>query len=108
MKIFLCEYFKPNDKVIADDKNGDEMTLKQKASKGRNANFLAAGFALAVYIIGGLSVMIGLGLIGILGAQELWGWGEARSIGYLVFAVGLIMSILGVLIMRIMRNRRWA
>ncbi|MES0398128.1 MAG: hypothetical protein ABUK17_11440, partial [Syntrophobacteria bacterium] len=68
----------------------------------------AAGFALAVYIIGGLAVMTGLGLIGILGAEDLWGWGEARSIGYLVFAVGLIMSILGVLIMRIMRNRRWA
>ena len=84
------------------------MALEQKETMSRRANFMAAGFALAVYIIGGLAVMTGLGLIGILGAEDLWGWGEARSIGYLVFAVGLIMSILGVLIMRIMRNRRWA
>lgn len=84
------------------------MRLKQKISKDSNVNYIAAGFALTVYIIGGLCVMIGLALIGILGAQDLWGWGEARSIGYLVFAVGLIMSILGVLIMRIMRNRSWA
>ena len=84
------------------------MALEQKKTMSRSANFMAAGFALAVYIIGGLAVMTGLGLIGILGAEDLWGWGEARSIGYLVFAVGLILSILGVLIMRIMRNRRWA
>ena len=84
------------------------MALEQKETMSKSANFIAAGFALAVYIIGGLAVMTGLGLIGILGAEDLWGWGEARSIGYLVFAVGLIMSILGVLIMRIMRNRRWA
>ena len=84
------------------------MTIKQKRSMSMNSNFMAAGFALTVYVIGGLGVMTGLGLIGILGAQDLWGWGEAQSIGYLVFAVGLIMSILGVLIMRIMRNRRWA
>ena len=84
------------------------MAQEQKKTMSRNANLMAAGFALAVYIIGGLAVMTGLGLIGILGAEDLWGWGEARSIGYLVFAVGLILSILGVLIMRIMRNRRWA
>ena len=77
--------------------------------KGKNrAGWLAAGFALTVYIVGGLSVMAGLVLIGILGTQDLWGWGEARSIGYLFFAVGIILSVLGVLIMRIMRNRRHA
>jgi hypothetical protein len=84
------------------------MEPEQKQTITNKANFMAAGFALIVYIIGGLGVMTGLGLIGILGAQDLWGWGEARSIGYLVFAVGMILSILGVLIMRVMRNRRWA
>lgn len=84
------------------------MEPEQKQTITSKANFMAAGFALSVYIIGGLGVMTGLGLIGILGAQDLWGWGEARSIGYLIFAVGMILSILGVLIMRIMRNRRWA
>lgn len=84
------------------------MKLKKQQTSARKASILAAGFALSVYVLGGLGVMTGLGLIGMVGAQDLWGWGEARSIGYLVFAVGLIMSILGVLIMRIMRNRRWA
>ena len=82
------------------------MQQKQQASK-RRTDLLAVGFALTVYIVGGLSVMVGLGFIGMLGTQDLWGWGEARSIGYLLFFVGIIMSILGVLIMRIMRNRRW-
>ncbi len=84
------------------------MKLKKQQTRARKANILAAGFAISVYVIGGLGVMTGLVLIGMVGAQDLWGWGDARSIGYLVFAVGLILSILGVLIMRIMRNRRWA
>ena len=83
------------------------MKHKQQVAAKRSG-LLAAGFALTVYIVGGLSVMIGLGFIGMLGYQDLWGWGEARSIGYLLFAVGIILSILGVLVMRIMRNRRWA
>jgi hypothetical protein len=33
------------------------------------------------------------------------GLGQAASIGYLFFGVGLCMTILGVLVMRIMRNR---
>ncbi len=44
-------------------------------------------------------------MIGILGRQDLWGWGEARGMGYLAFGIGIILSILGVLMMRIMRNR---
>ena len=83
------------------------MKQKQKGA-AKKAGLLAAGFALTVYIVGGLSVMVGLGFIGMLGSQDLWGWGEASSIGYLLFFVGIILSILGVLIMRIMRNRRWA
>ena len=49
--------------------------------------------------------MAGLVMIGVLGAQDLWGWGEARGIGYMAFGVGIVLSVLGVLIMRIMRNR---
>lgn len=79
--------------------------IKQQAVM-RNTSFLIAGFALTVYIVGGIGVMAGLVLIGMIGHQDLWGWGDARSIGYFVFAVGLILSILGVLIMRIMRNRQ--
>ena len=64
-----------------------------------------AAVALTTYIIGGLALMAGLVMIGFLGSQNLWGLGEARSIGYLFFLVGACMSIFGVLVMRIMRNR---
>jgi len=56
-------------------------------------------------VAGGLLVMAGLVMIGILGSQNLWGWGEARGMGYMAFGVGILLSILGVMIMRIMRNR---
>lgn len=69
---------------------------------------LLAGAALAVYVIGGVGVMVGLILIGIVGERDLWGWGQANSIGYLCFGTGLCLTILGVLVMRIMRNRRIA
>jgi len=57
-----------------------------------------AGLALSLY-------MGGLIMIGILGSQDLWGWGEARGIGYLAFGIGIVASVCGVLIMRILRNR---
>ena len=64
-----------------------------------------AVLALILYIVGGLLIMGGLILIGILGSQDLWGWGEARGIGYMAFGIGIFVSIFGVMIMRIMRNR---
>ncbi len=66
-----------------------------------------AGIALAMYVIGGFMIMGGLVMIGIMGEQDLWGWGEARGIGYMAFALGIILSVVGVLVMRIMRNRGW-
>ena len=63
-----------------------------------------AVLALSFYVVGGLLIMGGLILIGILGAQDLWGWGEARGIGYMAFGIGIFLSIFGVMIMRIMRN----
>lgn len=67
---------------------------------------LLAGMALTVYFLGGIGVMVGLVLIGIVGERDLWGWGQANSIGYLFFGAGLCLTILGVLVMRIMRNRQ--
>lgn len=67
--------------------------------------WVLAGLALAVYVIGGLGVLVGMVLIGIVGERDLWGLGTANSLGYLLFGVGLGLTILGVLIMRIMRNR---
>jgi len=71
-------------------------------------SWLLAGAALAVYLLGGIGVMAGLILIGVIGDRDLWGWGSASSIGYLLFGTGLCLTILGVLVMRIMRNRNWA
>ncbi|MDA3903445.1 MAG: hypothetical protein PF441_08375 [Desulfuromusa sp.] len=61
--------------------------------------------AIAVYIIGGIATFSGVGLILLMKGKDLWGWGEGHTIGYLLVFVGLILSILGVLIMRILRNR---
>lgn len=66
---------------------------------------ILAALALSLYVAGGLLIMVGLVLIGFYGAEDLWGWGEARGIGYMAFGIGIFMSIFGVLIMRIMRNR---
>jgi hypothetical protein len=61
--------------------------------------------AMAIYIIGGIGTFIGIGLIGFYRGRELFGLGEGASLGYLFLAVGLTLSILGVLLMRIFRNR---
>ncbi|MBW2505277.1 MAG: hypothetical protein JRE16_12025 [Deltaproteobacteria bacterium] len=71
-------------------------------------SWFLAGTALLIYILGGIAVMLGLAMIGIMGNQDFLGWGESRGLGYLAFGLGIIFSILGVLIMRIMRNRKWA
>ncbi len=61
--------------------------------------------AIGVYILGGVATFTGAGLILLMKGQDLWGWGEGHTIGYLLVCVGLIFSVLGVLVMRILRNR---
>jgi hypothetical protein len=61
--------------------------------------------ALALYVAGGIFAFSGLLLVLKMGSTDLWGWGEGRSIGYLFVALGMGMSMGGVLLMRIFRNR---
>ena len=61
--------------------------------------------ALIVYIIGGIATFTGMGLIGFMKGHDLWGWGDGRSIGFLFLCAGLSLSVIGVLLMRIFRNR---
>lgn len=61
--------------------------------------------ALIVYILGGLGVFSGIGLILFMRGKDLFGLGQGHSIGYLLLCVGAALSILGVLLMRIFRNR---
>ena len=61
--------------------------------------------ALVVYIIGGVSTFTGLGLAAFMKGQDILGLGDGRSIGWLFLCVGLCLSILGVLLMRLFRNR---
>lgn len=64
-----------------------------------------AVIAFALYIIGGIGTFGGIALILLMKNRDLWGWGEGRPIGYLFLCVGLSLSIIGVLLMRLFRNR---
>lgn len=61
--------------------------------------------ALAVYIFGGIGVFSGIWLIVFRRGVDLMGMGEGHTIGYLLLCVGATLSIIGVLLMRLFRNR---
>lgn len=61
--------------------------------------------AFGTYIVGGVATFSGLGLIMFMAGRNLFGLGDGRSIGYLFLCVGLSLSVLGVLLMRVFRNR---
>ncbi len=61
--------------------------------------------AFGLYISGGLGTFGGIYLIGFMSSQDVLGLGTGRGLGYLCLCVGLCLSILGVLLMRIFRNR---
>lgn len=64
-----------------------------------------AVMAFVVYIVGGISTFAGLGLILFMRGRDLLGLGDGSSIGYLFLCVGLSFCILGILFMRIFKNR---
>jgi hypothetical protein len=61
--------------------------------------------ALGTHVVIGAATFAGFGLMLFMAGKDLLGWGDGRSIGYLFLCVGLSLSILGVLLMRIFRNR---
>ncbi len=61
--------------------------------------------SIGVYIVGGLLTFTGVGIVLLMRGKDLWNWGDAYGIGYLMICVGLVLTILGVLVMRILRNR---
>ncbi|RII29316.1 MAG: hypothetical protein CXR30_12490 [Geobacter sp.] len=61
--------------------------------------------AFAIYILGGIGCFGGIALIVLMKGHDLWGWGDGRTIGYLFLCSGACLSVLGVLLMRIFRNR---
>jgi hypothetical protein len=61
--------------------------------------------ALAIYLAGGAATFLGIALAAFMIGRDLMGLGDGRSIGWLFLCFGVCLSILGVLIMRIVRNR---
>jgi len=61
--------------------------------------------ALVMYVVGGVATFGGIALLLFMGDQNIGGWGDGRSLGYLGICVGLALTIAGVLLMRIFRNR---
>jgi hypothetical protein len=79
--------------------------MKRSIIMAKRQGIALAIVAFGVYIIGGLGTFGGIALILLMKGRDLLGWGDGRAIGYLFVCVGLCLSIIGVLFMRIFRNR---
>jgi hypothetical protein len=61
--------------------------------------------ALVIYIFGGIGVFGGIWLIVFRRGVDILGLGHGHSIGYLLLSTGTAISIFGVILMRVFRNR---
>lgn len=61
--------------------------------------------SLVLYILGGLSIFSGVALMVLMKGKSYGDWGRMDSFGYVLLFAGLSLTILGVLFMRIIRNR---
>jgi len=61
--------------------------------------------ALIVYILGGTGIFGGIWLIVFRRGVDIMNLGHGHSIGYLLLSTGTALSILGVILMRVFRNR---
>jgi hypothetical protein len=61
--------------------------------------------ALGFFVIGGIATFGGLALWFFYRKDYILGWGTGEAFGYLGICLGMLLSILGVLLMRLVRNR---
>jgi len=61
--------------------------------------------ALLLYMIGGLGTFSGIAMMTIWKNHNVLGWGSGHSLGMLFICSGVCLSILGVILMRVFRNR---
>lgn len=61
--------------------------------------------AIGLYILGGIGIFSGVAMMVFMKGKSYGDWGRIDSLGYVFLFVGLAFSILGVLFMRIIRNR---
>lgn len=71
----------------------------------KSPDFALSIAAFVLYIAGGVGIFGGIALVAFMGEQDLFGWGSAKTIGYLLMCVGVCFSIIGVLLLRLVRNR---
>ena len=61
--------------------------------------------ALFLFFIGGLGAFAGLALWAFFRDEMLFGLGTGEALGYLLISIGITGTLLGVVLMRIFRNR---
>lgn len=71
----------------------------------KNTGYALIYAALVLYILGGIGIFGGVALLVLMKGKTYADWGRIDSLGYVFLFAGLGLSILGVLLMRIIRNR---
>ena len=61
--------------------------------------------SLVLYLLGGVGIFSGVALMVLMKGKSYGDWGRMDSFGYVLLFAGLSLSILGVVLMRIIRNR---
>ena len=71
----------------------------------KNTGYALIYASLALYIVGGISIFVGVALMVLMKGQSYGEWGRMDSFGYVLLFAGLSLTILGVLFMRVIHNR---
>ncbi len=71
----------------------------------KDRSLILSIIAFIFYIAGGLGIFGGLFMVLVLKSKDLFGLGTAETLGYLMLSIGGSLSVAGVLMLRIIRNR---